>query len=71
MKLLADAVEGLKALAKGEEPPSRIQPAVTIDLPIAAYIPESYIDDLNLRLSLYQRMAMADGVDASADSSAR
>ncbi|HEY7801376.1 MAG TPA: transcription-repair coupling factor, partial [Dehalococcoidia bacterium] len=68
VKLLGDAVEGLKALAKGEEPPpSKIQPAVTIDVPLAAFIPESYIDDLNLRLSLYQRMAAADAVDAADD----
>jgi transcription-repair coupling factor (superfamily II helicase) len=58
VKLLADAVEGLKALAKGEQPPpSRITPPVTIDLPLAAFIPESYVSDLNLRLSLYQRLA--------------
>ncbi len=60
VKLLADAVEGLKALAKGEPPPpSFIQPPVVIDVPLAAFIPESYIGDLNLRLSLYQRMAAA------------
>ncbi|MHB8514739.1 MAG: transcription-repair coupling factor [Dehalococcoidia bacterium] len=64
VKLLADAVDGLKALSKGEPPPpSKIQPPVTIDVPIAAFIPESYIGDLNLRLSLYQRMASA--VDTS------
>ncbi|MDP9238261.1 MAG: transcription-repair coupling factor [Chloroflexota bacterium] len=60
VKLLADAVEGLKALAKGEPPPpSSMQPPVVIDVPLAAFIPESYIGDLNLRLSLYQRMASA------------
>ncbi|HYM14729.1 MAG TPA: transcription-repair coupling factor [Dehalococcoidia bacterium] len=65
VKLLADAVEGLKALAKGEAPPpSRIQPAVVIDVPLAAFIPESYVGDLNLRLSLYQRMAAATEADA-------
>ncbi|HEX5480647.1 MAG TPA: transcription-repair coupling factor, partial [Dehalococcoidia bacterium] len=68
VKLLADAVEGLKALAKGEQPPpSRITAPVTIDLPLAAFIPESYVSDLNLRLSLYQRMAAADADDAGAD----
>jgi transcription-repair coupling factor (superfamily II helicase) len=60
VKLLADAVEGLKALAKGEPPPqSSIRPPVVIDLPLPAFIPESYVGDLNLRLSLYQRMAEA------------
>ncbi len=68
VKLLADAVEGLKALAKGEPPPpSTIMPPNVIDVPLAAYIPESYVGDLNLRLSLYQRMAAADDVTAAAD----
>ncbi len=68
MKLLADAVEGLKALAKGEPPPpSTIQPPVVIDLPLQAFIPESYVGDINLRLSLYQRMASAEAADAHVD----
>jgi transcription-repair coupling factor (superfamily II helicase) len=68
VRLLADAVEGLRALAKGEEPPpSKMQPPITIDLPLAAYISESYVDDLNLRLSLYQRMAAAQADDAADD----
>ena len=68
VKLLADAVEGLKALAKGEAPPpSAIQPPVVIDVPLAAFIPESYVGDLNLRLSLYQRMAAATEADAHVD----
>ena len=62
VKLLADAVEGLKALARGEPPPPpKLQPPIIIDLPLTAYIPESYIGDLNLRLALYQRMAAEDG----------
>jgi transcription-repair coupling factor (superfamily II helicase) len=65
VRLLADAVEGLKALAHGEQPPpSAMQPPLTIDLPLAAYIPESYVGDLNLRLALYQRMAAAEALDA-------
>jgi transcription-repair coupling factor (superfamily II helicase) len=68
VKLLADAVDGLRALAKGEPPPpSKIDAPIVIDLPVAAYIPESYIDDLNLRLSLYQRMAAASADDAADD----
>jgi transcription-repair coupling factor (superfamily II helicase) len=67
VRLLSDAVAGLKALARGEPPPpSEIQPAVVIDVPLPAYIPESYIGDLNLRLSLYQRMAAAADVSAPA-----
>ncbi|HEY8173081.1 MAG TPA: transcription-repair coupling factor, partial [Dehalococcoidia bacterium] len=68
VRLLADAVEGLKALARGEPPPpSSMQPPLTIDLPLAAYIPESYVGDLNLRLALYQRMAAAEASDAPED----
>jgi transcription-repair coupling factor (superfamily II helicase) len=65
VKLLADAVGGLKALARGEPPPpSRMAPPVVIDVPLPAFIPESYVGDLNLRLSLYQRMAAAgEGVE--------
>jgi len=66
VKLLADAVEGLKALARGEPPPPpKLQPPIIIDLPIAAFIPESYIGDLNVRLALYQRMAAAEGDSAA------
>jgi transcription-repair coupling factor (superfamily II helicase) len=68
VKLLHDAVEGLKALAKGEAPPpSAIPVPVVIDVPLAAFIPESYVSDLNLRLSLYQRMANATASDAAED----
>jgi transcription-repair coupling factor (superfamily II helicase) len=58
-RLLADAVERLKALERGEKPPppSTAQPPLTIDLPLAAHIPEVYAPDLNLRLALYQRMS--------------
>jgi transcription-repair coupling factor (superfamily II helicase) len=68
VKMLHDAVEGLKALSRGEPPPpSSIKQAITIDVPLSAYIPESYISDMNLRLSVYQRMASAgEGVDARA-----
>jgi transcription-repair coupling factor (superfamily II helicase) len=40
---------------------------MTIDLPLAAYVPETYVADLNLRLSLYQRMAAAEALDAHED----
>jgi transcription-repair coupling factor (superfamily II helicase) len=57
-RLLADAVEGLKAIERGEKPPtpSTALPPLAIDLPLVAHIPESYAPDLNLRLALYQRM---------------
>ena len=68
VRLLADAVQGLKALAKGEPPPpSTMTAPITIDLPLRAYIPETYVEDINLRLSLYQRMAAAEATDAAQD----
>ncbi len=57
-RMLADAVTRLRAVARGEPPPapSTAQAAVQLDLPLTAYIPESYVADLNVRLALYQRL---------------
>ena len=64
-RLLADAVEEQKAKQAGipEEKlrPSRL-PEPTIDLPLAAYIPEEYVPDLDTRLSLYQNLAKLENV---------
>ncbi len=63
-RMLADAVSKLKrerGLNQEKEPVSYIYPAV--DLPLAAHIPEYYVDDLDLRLSLYQRLAKITSVD--------
>jgi transcription-repair coupling factor (superfamily II helicase) len=61
VKLLAEAVERLKAVQRGETPPPPVsaKPAVTLDLPLTAYLPDAYIPDLNLRLAVYQRLAQA------------
>ena len=65
-RLLTEAVEEQKAKQSGipEEKvkPSRLPPP-TIDLPLAAYIPEEYISDLNTRLSLYQSLVKLETVD--------
>src|SRR4030042_127151 len=55
----AAAVGRRKALQRGEKPPppSEVTPPLTIDLPLTAHIPDGYVDDLNLRLALYQRLA--------------
>ena len=59
-RLLAEAVERLRALMRGETPPPvREGPEVTIDLPLSAHLPQSYVPDLNLRLALYQRLSEA------------
>src|SRR5260370_28664050 len=68
VKLLANAVERYRSLMRGETPaPESEGPDVTIDLPISAHLPLSYVPDLNTRLALYQRLSAAAGPDAIAD----
>jgi transcription-repair coupling factor (superfamily II helicase) len=69
VRLLGEAVERLKALQRGETPPPPLssRPAVTLDLPLTAYLPDGYIPDLNLRLAVYQRLSQArDDAEAGA-----
>jgi transcription-repair coupling factor (superfamily II helicase) len=57
-QLLAQAVEEQKAKKSGLEKeikPIR-GPEPTIDLPLRAFIPNEYIDDIDTRLSIYQRL---------------
>ena len=65
VRLLADAVEGLKAAREGRPaaPTTAQQPTISIDLPLTAHLPGSYVGDLNLRLAIYQRMAAVSTVD--------
>ena len=44
-----------------------VSPLVTLDLPMTAYLPSSYIPDDSLRLSIYQRMVEAQTVEAVRD----
>jgi transcription-repair coupling factor (superfamily II helicase) len=58
VKLLAGAVEQMRAIMRGEPPPpSEEAPPITIDLPLSAHLPSSYVPDLNVRLALYQRLS--------------
>jgi len=72
-RLLAEAVEEQKERRAGlpEKAVGRRRlPAPTVDLPLAAYIPEDYIYDLDTRLGLYQRlvrMGKAEEIAALAD----
>jgi len=65
-RLLAEAVEAQKAKRAGVVEkvirPSRLPPP-TLDLPLAAYIPEEYVADINTRLSLYQSLAKLDRIE--------
>ena len=54
-RLLAEAVEELR----GKAPAARKAPPVSIDLPLAAYLPPDYVADDATRLNLYQRLSLA------------
>ncbi|PZC49473.1 MAG: transcription-repair coupling factor (superfamily II helicase) [Chloroflexi bacterium] len=66
-QLLAEGVEQLRAKQEKRPPkPMRQGPSVSVDLPLVAHIPASYIDDLNSRLAAYQEVAAIEtpeGVD--------
>jgi len=53
-RMLAEAVEELRGGGVKKAP---ALPPPTIDLPLAARIPEDYVEDLDARLTLYQRLA--------------
>ncbi|MDP2660296.1 MAG: transcription-repair coupling factor, partial [Dehalococcoidia bacterium] len=64
--MLSEAVEALKAAQSGR-PVTAPGPAPTIELPLSAYLPESYIPDQAARISLYQRLAKVDSLASLAD----
>jgi transcription-repair coupling factor (superfamily II helicase) len=57
-QLLSQSVEEQKALKAGikKEIKPIQHPESSIDLPLKAYIPEEYIPDVDMRLSIYQRL---------------
>ncbi len=62
-EMLAEAVEELRASHERRAPEPQPHEtrdalrAVVIDLPLASYVPESYVPDIEGRLALYQRVA--------------
>ncbi|MYI82111.1 MAG: hypothetical protein F4056_01955 [Chloroflexi bacterium] len=54
--LRVTAVVGIGALRHGRDAPAP-PPPVSLDLPASAFIPERYIEDLEARIALYQRIA--------------
>ncbi len=61
-KMLAEAVESMRAVHEGRPAPTvGVLPTAdrgpAVDLPASAFIPESYVPELEARLSLYQRIA--------------
>ena len=62
-QMLGEAVESMKASHEQREPEPLAHEtrdalrSTVIDIPVAAYIPESYLPDIEARLALYQRIA--------------
>ena len=67
VRLLADAVDKLKALREGKPAPEprTERPSISINLPFTAHLPTTYVSDLNLRLALYQRLAAVETVEGA------
>lgn len=60
-QLLAEAVEQARAKRERRPPPQpRRGPQVSIDLPLPRYLPTTYVEDLGLRMTIYQRLAAAE-----------
>ena len=59
VRLLAGAVEHMRALLRGEAPPPERDAGVSLDLPISAHLPPAYVPDVSLRLAVYQRLSAA------------
>jgi len=62
LRLLSEAVEALKAGEAGEDGTVATSAVSapqlpSVDLPITAHLPESYVSNLGARLAIYQRMA--------------
>jgi transcription-repair coupling factor (superfamily II helicase) len=57
-RLLAEAVEERKASWEGREP-LRPSPGATVDLPVDAHLPDSYVPDEAQKLELYRRLSRA------------
>ncbi len=62
-RLLAEAVEGQKALLAGKEKPPPRLPPPTIDLPLDAFIPGDYVSDVDTRLELYRTLGNVDAAE--------
>jgi len=56
-QMLSEAVSALR-----HEPVKKHRELPEVDLPLAAYLPDDYISNLNQRLDIYQRLAEAESV---------
>jgi transcription-repair coupling factor (superfamily II helicase) len=64
-RLLREQVDRVRALRDGGalKRISVVDTSVQIELPLEANIPQSYIEDMNVRLAAYKRLAEVDDVD--------
>lgn len=60
-RMLAEAIDALKTIGT-VKPRALRQVAPTIDLPLAAFIPRSYIAEAKIRLSFYQQLSRLSGI---------
>ncbi len=61
-QMLSESIKQMRALQSGQEPAEVFKaqaPSVVLDLPLTAYIPDSYVPDLTTRLDIYKRLARA------------
>jgi transcription-repair coupling factor (superfamily II helicase) len=68
-KLVADAVSAVKQVFRPSETPPEppLPPPPSIDLPLSAHIPETYIEEMHSRLAVYQRVSqLENAADVSA-----
>ncbi len=66
MDMLQAAIEALKE-GKSLDDISKPKPSTEIDLRLSAIIPENYVHDVNLRLTLYKRLADCKDMDEIAE----
>ncbi len=66
-RLLAQSVKKQRAEKSGDSHSLELPETVTIDLPLAAYVPIDYIPDASLRLRLYRRMAILSDLESIDD----
>ena len=64
-QMLSEAVERARSKRDGRRPTSaRRGTRVSVDLSLPRYLPDSYVDDMGLRMTLYQRLASLDAPEA-------
>ncbi len=61
LEMYTRLLEEASAEARGEVPPSRAAGQPEISSPFPTFIPESYLPDVNQRLTVYKRLSLIDG----------